>query len=257
MWSMTAEIAERDDPNGLPSNPFIFLLTWICLDNLRSSPLLPATITCHGESRVNFTAGAAFPKYPSVLPAYVEESPGLKKKKNLLLSRQFLMKSLSRVEIMSVCAAFVSARICTQPIPRWDAQKCLFVLDSAVQGLSFECSSSPIFHVHGQRAARLPGGCVWHPWGSGLQGCSLCHQAHTRESSVNLSIEMSWNNLGTLCFLPVSFCSCQGGGWRGKEQKEQGNFAGTMFIHLVADEIVTECSKAHFCLTFLLLVKLK
>lgn len=27
MWSMTAEIAERDDPNGLPSNPFILLLT--------------------------------------------------------------------------------------------------------------------------------------------------------------------------------------------------------------------------------------
>lgn len=49
--SMTAVTAETDDPNGLPSNPFIFLLTQICLDSLRSSALLPATITCHGESR--------------------------------------------------------------------------------------------------------------------------------------------------------------------------------------------------------------
>lgn len=73
--SMTAVTAETDDPNGLPSNPFIFLLTRICLDSLRSSALLPATITCHGESRVNFTEGAAFPKYLSVVPAYVEESP--------------------------------------------------------------------------------------------------------------------------------------------------------------------------------------
>lgn len=27
MWNMTAVTAGRDDPNGLPSNPFIFLLT--------------------------------------------------------------------------------------------------------------------------------------------------------------------------------------------------------------------------------------
>lgn len=27
MWNMTAVTAGRDDPKGLPSNPFIFLLT--------------------------------------------------------------------------------------------------------------------------------------------------------------------------------------------------------------------------------------
>lgn len=81
MWSLTAGTAERDDPDALPSNPFIFLLTLICLDNLRSSVLLPATITCHGESRANFTGGAAFPKYLSVVPVYVEEFLGKKIKK--------------------------------------------------------------------------------------------------------------------------------------------------------------------------------
>jgi len=40
MWPMTTVTAERDDPNGLASNPLIFLLAQICSGNARSSSLL-------------------------------------------------------------------------------------------------------------------------------------------------------------------------------------------------------------------------
>lgn len=43
----------------------------------------------------------------------------------------------------------------------------------------------------------------------------------------------------------------------GRRMKSEENSCRTVFMYLVADEIVTECSKAHFCLIFLLLVKLK
>lgn len=68
---------------------------------------------------------------------------------------------------------------------------------------------------------------------------------------------MSWNNPGTLCFF--QYRSIPVKAWlKGQEdERAKRTFGGAMFTHLVADKIVTECSKAHFCLIFLLLVKLK
>lgn len=45
---MTALTAERDDPSGLPSNPFPLLLTGIYSHNLRHLASLPSTICCQG-----------------------------------------------------------------------------------------------------------------------------------------------------------------------------------------------------------------
>lgn len=53
-------------------------------------------------------------------------------------------------------------------------------------------------------------------------------------SSMNLILEMSWNNVGRFCFLPKSLRSFERVSWRGQELYERVNstFAGTMFISL-------------------------
>lgn len=43
MWSMTAVTAERDDPNGLPSNPLHFPAH----QNLFGQPQVICSVTCH------------------------------------------------------------------------------------------------------------------------------------------------------------------------------------------------------------------
>lgn len=60
---------------------------------------------------------------------------------------------------MSVYAAFVSERIYTQNVPRWDGHKSLFVLESIVWSLSFECFIPGTLNSMsvGQCAARLTG----------------------------------------------------------------------------------------------------
>jgi len=97
----------------------------------------------------------------------------------------------------------------------------------------------------------------WWNNGSG-DADSVIEHVIAMDSSMNSRHEMSWNNHSKILFSSriIQFHSFFPGERRCSTREWQ-NCSGTVFLFLVNKEIVIECLKTHFCLIFMLLMKLE